>query len=352
MIRLAWLQARTQVFTATTGTLAIVIIAAITGPYLAHLYSVDVLHCASHGTCDAQINSFINHDRFFQNTLDILMRAAPALLGIFWGAPLIARELETGTFRLAWTQSVTRSRWLISKLGIGLLSAVLVGGVLTLTTTWWYRAIDHVQSNQYAVFDRRGIVVIGYTAFAFAIGALAGVVIRRTLPAMATTLGVFVFARIAVGLWVRPNLFSPLHKTFTLADSERFGFVSQNGGPVALQADAPQIPNAWVQSTHIVTSSGHVATFAERVAFVKQYCAAAVSAPPPPISVGPTKIRGQAPEGILECRDKAAATYHVLASYQPAGRYWAFQWLELGIFFALAALALAGCYWWVTRRAS
>jgi len=41
--------------------------------------------------------------------------ATPALLGIFWGAPLIARELETGTCRLAWNQSVTRTRWLTVK---------------------------------------------------------------------------------------------------------------------------------------------------------------------------------------------------------------------------------------------
>lgn len=353
MIRLAWLQARSQAAVAALGLLIVAVIAAITGPHLAHWYAADVAPCATHGNCDLQINAFTNHYRFFQNTLDILMRAAPALVGIFWGAPLLARELETGTFRLAWTQSVTRSRWLISKLGIGILAAGLIGGLLSLTATWWYRALDKVDTNQYAVFDRRGIAVIGYTIFAFAIGALLGVVIRRTLPAMAAGLGAFIFARVAVSLWVRPNLFSPLHKVYGVADSARFGFISQNGGPVALQADAPDIPNAWVQSSHLVTSSGHFATFAERVAFVKQYCAAAVSAiPPPPGGGGIGKpVRGPGPEGILACRQKAAETYHVLVSYQPAGRWVTFQWVELGIFVALAMLALAGCFWWVTRRA-
>jgi hypothetical protein len=350
MIRLAWLQARSQAAIAGLCLLVVAVIAAITGPHLAHWYAADVMPCANHGNCDIQINAFTNHYRFFQNTLDILMRVAPALVGIFWGAPLLARELETGTFRLAWTQSVTRSRWLISKLAIGVLAAGLIGGLLSLTATWWYRALDKVDTNQYAVFDRRGIVVIGYTVFAFAIGALAGVVIRRTLPAMAAGLTAFIFARVAVSLWVRPNLFSPLHKTVTLLDSVRFGFISANGGPVALQADVPDIPNAWVQSTHLVTSSGHIASFAERVAFVKQYCAGALL-PPPPGSFGVGHpVKAPAPQGILECRQRAAATYHVVASYQPAGRWVTFQWIELGIFMGLAALAIGGCYWWVTRR--
>jgi hypothetical protein len=353
MIRLAWLQARSQAAVATLGLLIVAVAAAITGPHLAHQYAADVAPCLGHGNCDIQVHGFLNHYVFFQNTLDQLMRITPGLVGIFWGAPLLARELETGTFRLAWTQSVTRTRWLASKLIIGVVAAGLIGGLLSLTTTWWYRALDKVGTNQYEVFDRRGIAIIGYTVFAFAIGALSGVVIRRTLPAMAAGLSAFIFARVAVMLWVRPHLFSPLHKTFSVVDSVRFGFISQNGGPVALQADAPDIPNAWIQSTHLVTSSGHVATFAERVAFVKQYCAAAASAPPPiPLGGGSGKpVRGPAPEGILVCRQKAAEIYHVLVSYQPAGRWVTFQWLEFGIFMGLAALAIAGCYWWVTRRA-
>jgi len=41
--------------------------------------------------------------------LDFLVLAVPLLIGMFWGAPLISREFEAGTFRLAWTQGVTRS---------------------------------------------------------------------------------------------------------------------------------------------------------------------------------------------------------------------------------------------------
>jgi hypothetical protein len=50
--------------------------------------------------------------------------------------------------------------------------------------------------------------------------------------------------------------------------------------------------------------------------------------------------------------NQAAKLFHVLVAYQPANRYWTFQWLEAGIFITLALLAAAGCYWWVTRRTS
>ena len=53
---------------------------------------------------------------------------APALIGIFWGAPLVTRELEAGTFRLAWNQSVTRARWMAVKLGLIGLAAMATAG--------------------------------------------------------------------------------------------------------------------------------------------------------------------------------------------------------------------------------
>src|SRR5207247_399934 len=117
--------------------------------------------------CDLASGQFLSHDRFLQNALDLTARLAPALIGIFWGAPLLTRELETGTYRVAWTQSVTRSRWLLTKLGLVGLATVTVAGLLMLTITWWYRALDSVGTNQYSVFDSRDIAPIGYAAFAF-----------------------------------------------------------------------------------------------------------------------------------------------------------------------------------------
>jgi hypothetical protein len=347
MTRFAWLQSRAQTLTVLGLLAALAVTAAITGVQLSHLYNDLVAHCQT--GCDLATAQFLSHDQFLDRSFTILSRLAPALIGIFWGAPLLAREIETGSYRLAWTQSVTRRRWLVTKLGLVGLTAVTVAGLLTLTITWWSRAIDTVGGNQYELFDRRGIAPIGYAAFAFATGALLGVVIRRTVPAMATTLAVFVFARVATALWIRPHLLSPLHKTMSLTTGGEFGFASTNGSSVALIASGSGPPKSWTLSSQIVTNTGHPATAAERVNFLRQYCP--IVANPPdrgsPQVNHPVAVVNSAAEA---CSSLAARTFHLVITYQPADRYWTFQWLETGIFLAAAILAAVGCFWWVTHR--
>ena len=122
-----------------------------------------------------------------RTALPFIVVIAPALIGLFFGAPLIARELETGTFRLAWTQSVTRRRWLAVKLGLVGLAAMAFGGLLTWMVDWWASPIDAANQNRFGLanFGFHGVAPIGYAAFAFALGATAGVLLRRTVPAMA-----------------------------------------------------------------------------------------------------------------------------------------------------------------------
>jgi hypothetical protein len=350
MTRFSWLQSRTQTVTVAALLGALAVVAAITGIQLSHLYMTEVAHCQT--GCDLAINDFGHHQAFLQHALDILAMAAPALLGIFWGAPLLARELETGTYRLAWTQSVSRSRWLVTKIGVGAGMTVAVAGLLTLTITWWYRALDHVGSNQYDLFERRDIAPIGYAAFAFAAGVLLGAVIRRVVPAMAATLAIFIGARVAVAIWLRPHLLSPLHKSVSLLGTDGFGFASSNGGPITLMAKASAGVNTWTQSTHIVTSGGHTATSAQLSSFIQQHCPAIAN--PPAVAPGlnhPVKADPAGAASFEACRQQAAKMFHLVLTYQPASRYWALQWLECSIFLALAVMAVGASYWWLTRRA-
>ena len=115
------------------------------------------------------------------------MYVVPALIGIFWGAPLIARELETGTHRLAFNQSITRTRWLATKLAIIGTATAATAGLLSWAVTAWAHHIDHATGNAIRpqFFGARGIVPIGYALFAFALGVTLGMLIRRTVPAMA-----------------------------------------------------------------------------------------------------------------------------------------------------------------------
>jgi hypothetical protein len=347
MIRFAWLQSRTQTLIATAALSVVAAAAAITGVHLSHLYSSLVAHC--HGDCGVATGQFLSHDSFLQNALTLLMRITPALLGIFWGAPLLTREFETGTYRLAWTQSVSRSRWLATRLTLVGLATLAIAGLLSFTVTWWFRAIDTVGTNQYSVFDGRDIAPIGYALFAVTLGAATGAVIRRTVPAMATTLAVFVFVRVAILEWVRPHLLAPLHKSVSLLSADQLGFASSNGSSLALVARAPAPPNAWALSSQLVTNSGQPVSAAANTAFLRQYCPT-IALPP----TGPTPGQGVARTGdataFEACRNEAAHMFHLVATYQPASRYWTFQWLETGIFLALALAASAACYWWVTQR--
>jgi hypothetical protein len=162
---------------------------------------------------------------------------APAVIGLFWGAPLIARELETGTAALAWNQSVTPTRWLAVKLAAGALAAMVLAEALSLMQTWWAAPISQavadgsgsgVAQSRFSQlnFATHGITPLGYAAFAFALGVTAGALIRRTIPAMAVTLAVFAALQVAMPLWVRPNLAPPRHTVVPIT--------SASGGSAAL----------------------------------------------------------------------------------------------------------------------
>lgn len=348
MIRFSWLQTRTQTLVSAGLLGALVIAAWVTGVQLSHLFHSLVAHCTLN--CSLSTGQFLSHDHFMDNLLDIVARAAPALLGLFWGAPLLTRELETGTYRLAWTQGVTRTRWIVTKLAFGALATVAISGALTLTITWWYRALDPVASNKFAIFDRRGIVPVAYALFAFAAGTLVGAIARRTVPAMAATLAAFIFGRVAETLWVRPHLLSGITRTGTRGG--QFGIASYNGSATAVVAQGGGPPNSWTLSSHLVDSTGHTATLAERVAFVQQHCPGLAVVPRPPINGGSGRVSAvPAPNDAgRTCIAEAARAFHLVTRYLPADRYWALQWAEFGIFSALALLCGVGCYWWVTRR--
>ena len=163
------------------------VVVAVTGLHLHRAYTASGIVGCTGDVCDSIINAFLRRDLFLQTLLsNVLMLLLPALIGVFWAAPLVARELETGTYRLVWTQSVPRTRWLTAKLAVAGLAGLVATGVLTVLVTWWYGPIDEVNSNQFspAVFGGRDLVPVGYAAFAFGLGVLAGVVSRRTLTAM------------------------------------------------------------------------------------------------------------------------------------------------------------------------
>jgi ABC-type transport system involved in multi-copper enzyme maturation permease subunit len=197
MIRFSLLQFRAQAIVAVAGLVIAAIVLAVTGLQLAHLYDSSALATCLGTACTKSAASFQNRAVSYASLgrfLGFVVLGVPAVIGLFWGAPLVAREIETHTDRLAWTQGVTRSRWIAVKLAVVGVASMAVTGLLSLMITWWASPIDKASMYRWSAFDQRGIVPVAYAAFAFTLGVAAGAVIRRTLPAMAVALVVFIAA--------------------------------------------------------------------------------------------------------------------------------------------------------------
>jgi hypothetical protein len=195
MIWVTWRQHRGMLVSVTAVLAALSLFLLVMGLKVHHDYTALVnCHPASSDACGALQRSFNNTDWTMGNTILILMNFAPALLGIFTGPAVFARELETGTFRYAWTQGIGRLRWTVAKLG--LLAAVIA--VLTWAFSqvfaWFFDpflGFEGMNVLAKTVFDTRGIDFAAWTLVAFAVGAFLGMLIRRIVPAMAATLGAF-----------------------------------------------------------------------------------------------------------------------------------------------------------------
>lgn len=366
MIRLCWRQFRAQAAVAVAALVLIAIGLVITGPHLVHLYNTAVANCKAKGDCQAVTSAFLNTDTLLQSGLSALLLVTPALIGIFWGAPLIARELETGSFRFAWTQSISRKRWLAAKLGLVGLASMIAAGLLSLMVSWWFSPLDRVTANRFspALFGERGITPIGYAALAFALGVTAGMLLRRTLPAMATTLVAFVAARLAVTYRLRPHFIAPAHLNVALTSSNAIGMARTSAGLEILLAP-PHLPNAWVYSEVVADNAGHPPTtqFLTSVwpslATNLHHVGASYEFGAPGEGAGEgssSSARGVANLGAERAfRDgvaKVGATFHEVVTYQPASRFWAFQAYETAIFVGLALISAGFCFWWVRNRLS
>ncbi|MGA9596074.1 MAG: ABC transporter permease subunit [Acidimicrobiia bacterium] len=338
MTWLTWRQFRLQAATGTVAAAAIAIVAAVTGPKLADL-------AASNSSV---FDALTKTDRTLFFSGIIILAVAPALIGAFWGAPIVARELETGTYRLAWGQSVTRTRWLASKLAITTLAAALAVGVMSLAVTWWSSAIDGAVSTTRGslpdritpvTFAMRGIAPIGYTVFAIALGALVGAVLRRTVPAMAVTMAIYIAVQIAMPLMVRPHLLAPVTTTVAFDRETLEGITLRNDDSIFVTLHLPDRGN-WVLVNETLGPGGEPAPLPQWF----EDCL------PPPDGGLPGVARANAVGKDTCLTELTDAGYRQRVVYQPASRFWPLQWVETGVYLAMSSILAALCLWWVRRR--
>jgi hypothetical protein len=346
MTWLTWRQFRPQAVTAAVALAAFAVLLAVTGPHLASLYAASRITGCHSQSCGQLASSFLSQVGVGIYPVVCMLGIAgvvlaPAVIGIFWGAPLIAREFEAGTFRLAWTQSITRARWLAVKLALTGLAAMAVTEALSLMQAWWAAPIGQAArlatTSSFPLgmgplsplaFDAHGITPLGYASFAFTLGVTTGLLIRRAIPAMAVTLAIFAAVQVAMPLWIRPHLFPPDHTTAAISSFTALPTQIGSNGTFAFGVQfLPGQPGAWILSAGAVNAAGH------------------------PVSTNPAACLSDALSGSpawTQCLTSHGIRIGV--TYQPTSRYWAIQGTETAIYLALA---LAGyCFWRLSRRLS
>jgi hypothetical protein len=326
MAWVTWRQHRSALIGLASLFGALAVYVWILGLQLHHDYAAELAcHPAGSNACLQLTGGFNSVGGFLTNGW--ILQLVPALIGAFIGAPVLAREMETGTYRFAWTQGFGRWRWALAKL-VGLAIAVTAAaGAISVLFSWYYqpyfgadneaRNLSGLTSLAPNLFDLRGVAFAGWALAAFSIGALAGMLIRRVVPAIVATLVAYVGLAIATGTWLRAHYFAPL-VTRSLNVPSSVWIVSQNwtkGGQVVSQTVLYQV-----------------------------------------LQGAPAQVAGKGGGGpnlhaLVAWQYLVQHGYIEVTSYQPATRFWAFQWIEGGWLLALSMLLIGATVLLVRRRA-
>ena len=280
--------------------------------------SVTSCHPARSSACQLASNLFTNDYHPTAQTLTGFLLAVPVLIGVFVGAPLLARELETGTFRFAWTQGCGRLRWVITKLALLAIVVTSASYMFSLLFSWYYqpwlaKGLDGVLAPQ--LFALRGVDFAAWTLLAFALGAIAGVLIGRTVAAMAASLAAWAGLNFLTALFLRKHYQAPLVVK---------GASPSNTNPPWVFGQWYTGPNGAVVSQHTVRN-----------------------------------VAAHAPASVQNSHNLNAVTAYLAQHhytqwwvYHPESRYWHFQFIEGGWLLALSLILLAATVWLVRRRAA
>jgi hypothetical protein len=286
--------------------------------------AVAACHPASVLRCQELKNAFIGDywgcdDSVLQSggaqTVSSLLFAVPVLLGAFAGAPLLSRELESGTFRFAWTQGAGRTRWTLGTLVVPALVVIAATGAFTAILYWYLRpffALGQVSEMLPLSFGLLGVAFAAWTLLAYALAAFLGAIFRRTVLAMVITLVLYAVLAIATVTTIRPHYATP----------------------VTLPSAAVSNSSGWVVSDLVKAPNGRELTRNDLYQYFKQL----------PASVQ----NSSSPDAFTTWLTKHG--YTAWTSLQPDSRFWEFQLVEGGWLLALSAVLIGGTVWLVRRR--
>ncbi|HXP21066.1 MAG TPA: hypothetical protein VN840_15595 [Streptosporangiaceae bacterium] len=298
----------------------------ITGLQMHHAYAaVAACRPAGSGICRQATDNFLRTYAPGVGPVLGLLQVIPPLIGAFAGAPVLAREFETGTFRYAWTQGFGRARWTVAKLAPLAVALAVAAGAFSAVVSWYIQPIfgagDDNGPLYPTIFDLRGVALAAWTLAAFAIGALAGIAIRRVIPAMFITFTAWAGLAFVTGWFLRRHYEAPLITT------------------------NPNVPYpAWVIS-QVWTRGGSPASLSMINQALQRVDIRAVT-------LGDFQPGPATPANIDPVHYLIQHGYTQLTTYQPDSRFWPFQWIEGGWLLVLSLLLIGATVWLVRRRAA
>ena len=321
MVWVTWRQHRIALAGVAVLLGALAVYLSLAGLQIHHAYATDC-HPASSLACGINFSGRYGITGIVVSTF---LQAVPALIGAFAGAPVLARELETGTFRFAWTQGIGRWRWALAKLVLLAVVVAAVAGAFSVLYSWYnqpFFAAGYAIPFSTRLFDLSEVAFAAWTLAAFSIGALAGMLIRRVVPAIAATLAAYAGLALVTALYLRQHYMTPLLTSNPNLPGSAWS-VSQwytKGGEFAFPARGSQLVRA-----------------------VTQFCAGG-------ITFNGRRGAGASNGSPAQCLSQHG--YTLWTSYQPGSRFWPFEWIEGGWLLALSVLLIAATVWLVRRRAA
>jgi hypothetical protein len=128
----------------------------------------------------------------------------PAVVGLLLAIPIVS-EFERRTYRLAWTQSVTRGRWIATRTGMALLGVAVFAVAFTLLLTWWHHPFNTALPGLGLGFNFAGVIPFAYTLWALSLALTAGALSRRVIATVPAALVGFLATRLPLEAVLRPG---------------------------------------------------------------------------------------------------------------------------------------------------
>jgi phosphotransferase system glucose/maltose/N-acetylglucosamine-specific IIC component len=318
MIWVGWRQQRSETLVAAAVLALLAAVAIPVGLHMASVYSHDglaacagALHPGS--SCGVEIPSFLV--RFSSvNILFSWSTLLPPLAALLLAAPFVL-DLDNGTYRLLWTQSITRRRWIVTKLAMSIAAVVLIAVLLSVLATWSRTPLDHLNGRMSPnTYDAEGIVPIADALFVFGVAVALGALWRRTVPALLTAFVAYIAVRAFMDSWLRERLVGAITATWATGGA--------GGAPNALNRGL--VIDQFISDKH-----GH------RLAGLNEICVQASTS----VAHAHTTV----------CRPPNLHGY-LSAVYIPAGRFWDLQGIEFGLVAGIGVILILAAAWWTHKR--